>query len=823
MALSTLGLGFIFTARDLASGAFGRLSKSFGDMEKRLGLATNSMTNNLKRLGLGLGAAAAGAGLLAGAMAFAKPAGDFTYEIAKVGAISMATAEDMEVLRRAAIDAGIATKFSPLEAAQGLGEFASQGINATDAAKALVPALNLASAGNIAVAESAQAMTSALKVFSIGVEDAGLATDKMLKIANLTSLQARDLSLALGTVGRGASATKQSLDEMLIAMGLVKNTGVDASVAASSVSSALIFMGQNAQKFSAIGVNVADAAGEFRPFIDVVQDTERALGNLTATERVAKATKLFGRFGLTAYSALSTQIAAGVKDAQGNLLKGTAAVEHLRKTMAGAAGTAEEFNRRLLGTFKGQAQILGGVFQTLAIVIGEPFERAFAPIVSGIAKFVEGLVRLIERIPAPIKEAAAKFVVFAGAVLLTVGVVIALKAAVAILLPFIAAAMLALGGLALASIKFLVIGGLLGGMIYAVAKAFGVSFGDIADGASDAFSKLGLFFDGVKQLFGRGYFSGAVLKELDKVENQGVQQFIVKLYMAKYRLGLFVDGVKAGFRDMVATLGPAFAQLRMAWAELSDALGIGARKSTKAMDGMMPAGQRVNEMGRSVGEGLGQLIGLFARLAAGVIRAVTWIVEAWDWFAKSADADAEVLSRGIEVLVNGYKYLYDAASPWIDKLAVNTSAQLDNMARGFDVLVDGIRSSITGLQDLVIEAVRWLPEQMVPAQMRILRNRQFVLTSGERADRERLQAQPVQVQQAVSSITAEGPSGWFDVSRNFSRVADAMEAAQAAGVPGAGGGQQVVLSIDGVKVGEVVNNAQRGAAERAFDTVPVLP
>lgn len=821
MALSTLGLGFIFTARDLASGAFGRLSKSFADMEKRMGLATNSMTDNLKRLGMGLATVAAGAGLLAGALAFAKPAGDFTYEVAKVGAISMATADDLDMLRKAAIDAGIATKFSPLEAAQGLGEFASQGINAADSAMALVPALNLASAGNISVAESAQAMTSALKVFSIDVAQSGVATDKLLKIANLTSLQARDLSLALGTVGRGASATKQSLDEMLISMGLVKNTGVDASVAASSVSSALLFVAQNAQKFKAMGVNVADAQGEFRPFIDIVQDTERALGNLTATERVAKATKLFGRFGLTAYSALSTQIAAGVKDAEGNLLRGTAAVEHLRKSMAGAQGTAEEFNRRLLSTFKGQGQILGGVFQTLAIVIGEPFERAFAPIVSGIAKFIEGLIRIIERIPAPVKEAAARFTVFTGAVLLTVGVVIALKAALAILLPFVAAAMLSLGGLALASVKFLVIGGLLGGMIYAVAKAFGLGFGDIADGAGKAWDKLGLFFDGVKQLFGRGYFSGSVLKELDKVENKGIQQFIVKLYMAKYRLGLFVDGVKAGFRDMVATLGPAFANLRLAWAELSDALGIGARKSTKAIDGMMPAGQRVGEMGRTVGESLGQLIGLFARLAAVVIKAATWIVDAFKWLSSAHGEAVDYLADGIGDTVTVFKHLASDVAPYMQKFADVVMTPFRWIRDAFNWLVDGIRSAITGLQDLAIETIRMLPDAALPEQFRVLKP--YLMTSGERADRENFRAQPIEVQRAVNDISSAGPEMWFDLERSLARVASAMESSQVGATGGGAGGGQVVLAVDGVKMGEVVANAQRGAAERAFDTIPVLP
>ena len=90
----------------------------------------------------------------------------------------------------------------------------------------------------ISVDQSTATVSAALKAFGLEVDQAGITTDKLLRITNLTSLQAGDLQLALGTVARGASATKQSLTEMLPAMGLVKNTGVDVSVAASSVSSA---------------------------------------------------------------------------------------------------------------------------------------------------------------------------------------------------------------------------------------------------------------------------------------------------------------------------------------------------------------------------------------------------------------------------------------------------------------------------------------------------------------------------------------------------------------------------------------------------------
>gem|GEM_PF-2304307 len=38
MALNNLGLGFVFTARDLASGAIGNLERNFMSLDRRVGL-----------------------------------------------------------------------------------------------------------------------------------------------------------------------------------------------------------------------------------------------------------------------------------------------------------------------------------------------------------------------------------------------------------------------------------------------------------------------------------------------------------------------------------------------------------------------------------------------------------------------------------------------------------------------------------------------------------------------------------------------------------------------------------------------------------------
>jgi hypothetical protein len=41
MALNNLGLGFVFTARDLASGAISNLERNFMSLDRRVGLGTD--------------------------------------------------------------------------------------------------------------------------------------------------------------------------------------------------------------------------------------------------------------------------------------------------------------------------------------------------------------------------------------------------------------------------------------------------------------------------------------------------------------------------------------------------------------------------------------------------------------------------------------------------------------------------------------------------------------------------------------------------------------------------------------------------------------
>ena len=124
MALNNLGLGFVFTAHDLASAKMQGLERNFMSLDRKVGLGTDRITGSFRELGIGLSIMTAGAVMVGGAFALADKAGQFEQAIAAVAAVSGATKEELAQLRNAAIDAGIATQFSPTEATVGLKELA---------------------------------------------------------------------------------------------------------------------------------------------------------------------------------------------------------------------------------------------------------------------------------------------------------------------------------------------------------------------------------------------------------------------------------------------------------------------------------------------------------------------------------------------------------------------------------------------------------------------------------------------------------------------------------------------------------------------------
>ncbi len=138
MLNGALGLGFVISAHDLASGKFAQIERNFMSLDEKVGLGADRIKSAFRSLGVGLGTMTAGLVLVGGAFALANKAGEFEQAIAAVAAVSGATRNELLQLHDAAIDAGIATQFSPTEATVGLKELAQAGFNAQESMKLLI-------------------------------------------------------------------------------------------------------------------------------------------------------------------------------------------------------------------------------------------------------------------------------------------------------------------------------------------------------------------------------------------------------------------------------------------------------------------------------------------------------------------------------------------------------------------------------------------------------------------------------------------------------------------------------------------------------------
>lgn len=120
---------------------------------------SNTVTTPLGMLGIGAGAVGI-SGLITNS---AKKSMDFTAEISNIKALTGMQGADIELIRQRALELGKSTKFSALEAAQGMTELLKAGINVKDVlGDASQSALDLAAAGDLSLPEAAEIMSKCI-------------------------------------------------------------------------------------------------------------------------------------------------------------------------------------------------------------------------------------------------------------------------------------------------------------------------------------------------------------------------------------------------------------------------------------------------------------------------------------------------------------------------------------------------------------------------------------------------------------------------------------------------------------------------------------
>ncbi|OCA87289.1 phage tail tape measure protein [Pseudobacillus wudalianchiensis] len=336
------------------------------------------------------GALAGAAGGYFGMRALLAPAGkaiEFEAQLSSIKALTGATAEEMKKMNDLAMDLGAKTKYSALEAAQGIEELLKAGLTpATVQAGGLEAALNLATAGGLDLAKAAEIMSTALNAYKDDAMSAADAANILAGTANASATSVEELQYSLAAVSAVAAGVGMSFKDTNIALGLFANNGLKGSDAGTSLKTMLMNLqpATKAQReaFFDLGLMAKDgsnaffdATGKLKSLKDIAGTLKKSMAGLTDQQRLSTMETLFGSDAIRAANILFKEGAEGVKEFQSEMSKVTA-LDVAKEKMNNVAGAIEQFS---------------GAMETMQIAVMQPMLPLIKEIALEMADFSEGI------------------------------------------------------------------------------------------------------------------------------------------------------------------------------------------------------------------------------------------------------------------------------------------------------------------------------------------------------------------------------------------------------------------------------------------------
>jgi TP901 family phage tail tape measure protein len=329
----------LITAKDEASGVFASLSRNAGKV------------------------AAAIAGYF-GVKIFSEAitsASEFETQMAVVQSVTRASADELDLLRKAADEAGATTRFTATEAAQALENLARAGLTATESVDALPSVLALAQANAIDLATSSSLVTRAVRGMGLEVSESARVADVLTEAAARANTNVEGLGAALSFAAPTANSLGLTLEDTAAIIGKFADAGIDASRAGTALNSILAQFSNPASKFRQ---ELADAGITTNDFNLAL----RQLGD--AGPRGAKAILAVGQEAGPALRALLNQ--------------GIGSLDDLRTALQNAGGAAATAAGVMDNNLDGAVRGLGSAWDALRRTV-------VAPLLEPIAEQLRGL------------------------------------------------------------------------------------------------------------------------------------------------------------------------------------------------------------------------------------------------------------------------------------------------------------------------------------------------------------------------------------------------------------------------------------------------
>lgn len=302
---------------------------------------------------------------------------EFDTSMSKVGALSGASEEELQMLRDTAKSFGESTIFSASESADALGYMALAGWDAQQSADALGGVLNLAAASGMDLAEASDLVTDYMSAFGWEASRSADFADILAYAQANANTTVEGLGEAFRNVSANMSAAGQDVETTTSLLSMMANQGLKGAKAGTALAAVLrdmtAKMDEGAIKIGKTSVQVMDANGNYRDMTDILLDVQKATEGMGDAE---KAMALSSTFTSDSIKGLNLLLNAGVENA-------AAFEEELRAS----GGAADEMAKAMNDNLGGDMQMLKSQLEGIQIALYEKLEptlRKGAEVLSGL-------------------------------------------------------------------------------------------------------------------------------------------------------------------------------------------------------------------------------------------------------------------------------------------------------------------------------------------------------------------------------------------------------------------------------------------------------
>ena len=257
-----------------------------------------------------------------------KPAVDFEYAMAKVGAITneAADSEGFKKLSDKARELGRTTQYTSAQAAEAMQFLGMAGFNTEQILKASPAALNLAIAGNMDLGRTADIASNILTGFNLKAEETTRVADVLAQTSRTTNVNVEMLGETMKYAAPAAAAVGGTLEETAALAGVLGDAGIQATMSGTMLRAAYLRLAAPVGKgakvlekmrkelhltaeempdvakqaaytqahLTQMGVKIFDSNGKMRSMIDILRDMNVALKDASDEEKLSAVKAIFG-------------------------------------------------------------------------------------------------------------------------------------------------------------------------------------------------------------------------------------------------------------------------------------------------------------------------------------------------------------------------------------------------------------------------------------------------------------------------------------------------------------------------------------------------